>query len=470
MSNAGKFGGGGGSAASSASFSSKGGHGQRGAVRIIYPTPNGQSNTTTILDRGLPSTPSLSLYGGGGAGDVTSSSAELNTYAYVTDTTTSSGATSLTVNSTTGMSAGDVVFIHQTQNAVSSSDAGLFEVNYIASIPNSTTINLVNATTNTYRSGSYNTTNQTSTVTQVVASPAYNNLTLGQLALAKQWDGQSGGILFLAAETSFDGNGYYASAWGRGFRGGRGSGNAGSQSIGYAAESIRGHLNSTNVANDNGGGGADGTVNAGGDSGAGGGHAEAGGPGTDGAAPQPSGGGTIGSTAMTQIYFGGGGGRGGDNDSRTFNNYTHPDTGTETTGSTTWSTNFSAYTSFNPSWGSSRHSSGNPDVSHGGGIVVIWSPSISALRATARGVPGMGGSSSGEKSGHGASGSIYIKTANNGMTVTDMTVREQTQGTIDGDSIGKGGAGRIRFDIEGGTSYTGTPTTGTNGTLQVNNV
>ena len=57
MSNPGKFGGGGGSAASSASFSSKGGHGQRGAVRIIYPTPNGQSNTTTILDRGLPPLP-----------------------------------------------------------------------------------------------------------------------------------------------------------------------------------------------------------------------------------------------------------------------------------------------------------------------------------------------------------------------------------------------------------------------------
>ena len=57
MSDKGLYGGGGGSAASSASFSSKGGHGQRGAVRIIYPTPSGQSDTTTILDRGLPSGP-----------------------------------------------------------------------------------------------------------------------------------------------------------------------------------------------------------------------------------------------------------------------------------------------------------------------------------------------------------------------------------------------------------------------------
>lgn len=411
----------------------------------------------------------FSVYGDGSAGTVTTSAEELNTYAYITDTTTTSGSTSITVNSTTGMSAGEMIFIHQTQNAVTQADAGLFEVNQIKSVTNSTTLQLVNATSNIYRSGTYNTTNQTSTVTQVVSSPAYDQLTLGQLALAKQWDGQSGGIIFLTAATSFDGNGYYASAWGRGFRGGRGNGVTGTQSVGYAAESIRGHLNSTNVANDNGGGGADGTVNAGGDSGAGGGHAEAGGPGTDGVNPQPSGGGTIGSTAMTQIYFGGGGGRGGDNDNRTFNNYTHPDTGAETAGSTTWSTNFSAYTSFNPSWGSQRHSA-NPDVSHGGGIVVILSPGISSLRATARGVPGMGGSSFGEKSGHGASGSIYIRTVNSGMTVTDMTVREQTQGTIRGDSIGKGGAGRIRFDIEGGTTYTGTPTTGTNGTLQVNNI
>ena len=413
---------------------------------------------------------SFSVYGDGSAGTVTTSAEELNTYAYITNTTTTSGSSSITVNSTTGMSAGEMIFIHQTQNAVTQADAGLFEINQIKSVPNGTTLNLVKPTSNIYRSGTYNTTNQTSTVTQVVSSPAYDQLTLGQLALAKQWDGQSGGIIFLTAATSFDGNGFFASAWGRGFRGGRGNGVSGTQSIGYAGESIRGHLNTTNAANDSGGQGADGTVNAGGDSGAGGGHAEAGGPGTDGAAPAPGGGTTLGSTAMTQIYFGGGGGRGGDNDSRTFNNYTHPDTGTETAGSTTWSTNFSAYTSFNPSWGSDRHNSGNPDVSHGGGIVVIASPSISALRATARGVPGMGGSGSGEKSGHGASGSIFVTTTNNAMTVTDVTVREQTQGTIDADTIGKGGAGRIRFDIEGGTTYTGTPTTGTNGTLQVNNI
>ena len=74
MTNPGKFGGGGGSAASSSSFSSKGGHGQRGAVRIIYPTPSGQSDTTTILDRGLPAVSwngtgaEILLVGGGGAG------------------------------------------------------------------------------------------------------------------------------------------------------------------------------------------------------------------------------------------------------------------------------------------------------------------------------------------------------------------------------------------------------------------
>jgi hypothetical protein len=77
MSDKGLYGAGGGSAASSASFSSKGGHGQRGAVRIIYPTPSGQSNTTTILDRGLPTDPTwdgtanyLILAGGGGGGGI----------------------------------------------------------------------------------------------------------------------------------------------------------------------------------------------------------------------------------------------------------------------------------------------------------------------------------------------------------------------------------------------------------------
>jgi len=57
MSDKGLYGAGGGSAASSTSFSSKGGHGQRGAVRIIYPTPSGQSDTITIIDRGLPGPP-----------------------------------------------------------------------------------------------------------------------------------------------------------------------------------------------------------------------------------------------------------------------------------------------------------------------------------------------------------------------------------------------------------------------------
>jgi len=56
MTNKGLYGAGGGSAKSSSSFTSEGGNGQRGAVRIIYPTPAGDSDTTTIIDRGLPST------------------------------------------------------------------------------------------------------------------------------------------------------------------------------------------------------------------------------------------------------------------------------------------------------------------------------------------------------------------------------------------------------------------------------
>lgn len=54
MTHKGLYGAGGGSAKSSSSFTSEGGNGQRGVVRIIYPTPAGDSDTTTIIDRGLP--------------------------------------------------------------------------------------------------------------------------------------------------------------------------------------------------------------------------------------------------------------------------------------------------------------------------------------------------------------------------------------------------------------------------------
>lgn len=407
-------------------------------------------------------------FGNGSAGNVTTNG-QLSVTTHITSTTTSSGATSITVNSTSGMSPGERIFIHQTQCAASVSDAGNFEINEIASIAGNT-INLVNPTSNTYRSGTYNTTNQTSTVAQVAVAKSYDNLTLNGLAEAKDWDGQSGGIIFITAKTSIDCNGHFISAFGKGFRGGRGSGVTGSQSSGYAGESIRGHFNAENVANDSGGAGADGNTNSGGDSAASGGHATAGGNGTSGGGT-PVGGGSLGTTAMTQLFFGGGAGRGGDNDDRTFDGFNNIDTGANTTGSSGYAGAFSSYTSRPaPGWGSENRHSANPDFSSGGGIVVIASPSITNLRTTARGFPGFYGQSASEKSGCGASGSIYVITADSGMNITTCTVARQAQGSFDSDNMGPGSAGRVRFDIKNGNTYSGSVDITGSGTLQVNQV
>lgn len=411
------------------------------------------------------------LYGNGDAGDFTGSGV-INVSQRISSTA-SSGSTTLTMSSTTGFSDGDPIFIHQTQDTTVS-NAGVYEINYIKSVNSSTQITLSDPTTNTYNAGSTNTTNQNSTVAQVVSCANYNTFTPSGLVLAPRWDGTTGGILFIVSKTSFDGNGHYISAWGKGWRGGFRSGGTGTQTIGYAGESYRGHLNNHTSRNDTGGGGASGGQNAGGDSGAGGGHAAAGGAGTDAANPNPQGGNSVGSQAMTKIFFGGGGGTGGDNDDRVYDTYCDPDTGTETSAdAAAWTAAFGSYTDQTVSWGSNRgipvHGDGT-DISSGGGIVVLFCPSITNLRATVRGTPGIGGTASGEKSGHGATGSIFITTKNNSMSINDCTVDEQTGGTIDGDSIGQGSGGRCRFDIEGGTTYTGTVTTGSQGTLQVNNI
>jgi len=407
-------------------------------------------------------------YGNGSAGAVTTNG-QLSVATHITSTTTSQGSTSILVSTTSGMSVGEKIFIHQTQCASVTADAGKFEINEIASIAGNT-VNLVNPTVNTYRSGTYNTTNQSSNVAQVAVAKSYDTLTLNGLAEAKQWDGQSGGIIFITAKTSIDCNGHFISAFGKGYRGGRGSGVTGSQSSGYAGESIRGHYNAENVANDSGGAGADGNTNSGGDSAASGGHATGGGNGTSGGGT-PVGGGSIGSQAMTEIHFGGGGGRGGDNDDRTFEGFNNIDTGANTTGSSGYASAFSSYTSRSaPGWGSENRHSANPDFSAGGGIVVIASPSITNLRATARGFPGFYGQSASEKSGCGASGSIYVITETGGMSITTCTVARQAQGSWDSDQMGPGSAGRIRFDIKNGTTYSGSVDITGSGTLQVNQV
>ena len=405
-------------------------------------------------------------YGTGAAGDVTTSGT-VNTYAHVTSSTTTAGSTTLTVNNTAGMNPGERVFIHQTQNAVVPSEAGNWEMNEIVSVGGNT-ITLKNPIRYTYRSNTFNTTNQVSTATQVVVARSYSTLTLNGLIEAKTWDGFSGGIVFITATEEINCNGNYISAWGKGFRGGRGTGGPGTQSSGFAGESIRGHLNSSDVANDTGGGGADGDANAGGDSGASGGHATSGGRGEDGSGIDPEGGGTIGSTAMTQIFFGGAGGRGGDNDSHSYQNFMNPDTGADDiAGPSNWNSFFGQYTTYEPPWGSQRYSSEPDQPANGGGIVVLVSPSIPNLNTTVRGGTSVGTNTSVEKNGSGAAGSIYIITKDDGLSINNAFAQGNAQGTMDGDFIGQSGSGRVRIDIDGGATYSGSATTG-GGTIVVN--
>lgn len=392
------------------------------------------------------------IFGSGSAGNATVSGS-INQYSHMTDSSRSANENVMNVDSTSGMSTGDWVFIHQTQEYAATWEVGNYEINEIESI-NGNTITFARKFRNRYLSGSYNTTNQTSRVTQLVTCPQYNILTLNGLLEAEQWNGQSGGILFVVAN-QVDCNGNYISAFGRGYRGGRGNGNSGDKSTGYAGESIRGHLNSSDNRNDTGGAGAGGTTNSGGDSGGSGAHATSGGRGSDGGV-NPEGGNLLGyaHSLSHQMVFGGGGGRGGDNDDASFGDphaWADLDTGAERSESD-WSL-LSDFTSFVPPWGSNRHSS-NPDASHGGGIVVIVSPTIVNLRVTCRGRPGIGGSSVGERSGAGAAGSVYIKTQSGNVSIDDIDVRGAASGSLDGDLVGPSGDGRVRIEVYNGSSIT----------------
>lgn len=392
------------------------------------------------------------VFGTGAAGNVTTSGT-LNSYAHLTANTTYASRT-ISVNSTSGFSVGQSVMIHQTQHSNIAS-AGNYEFLTIESISGTNitfTTNLVNRYDSTPSSANSN--NQTSTITQIVGSPQYNNLTLNGLVQAKAWDGYSGGIVYLTCAGTLTCGSNWISAFGKGFRGGKGSTNSASQSQGYAGESIRGFTTLTNgTANDTGGGGAPGFTNSGGDSGASGGHAVVGDNGVDGSGTRPTGGAAIGDSFLRKIYFGGGGGRGGDNDDRPFNNFSNPDTGAEISGSSNWTSLFGAFTTYAPPWGTQRHST-NPDVSSGGGIVVIVAANVTDLKVTVRPIPGVGGSGSGEKSGAGAAGSILLKTSS-GSTISSLDARGTVNATIDGDPTGGGSAGRIRVDLYGGSTLNG---------------
>jgi hypothetical protein len=172
----------------------------------------------------------------------------------------SSGGTSITVASSSlnansrfsgNLSAGELVMIIQMQGATLNTssttsstwgtvtaynNAGKFEFNEVANVPNSTTINLVSPLVNSYTA---------SGKVQVVRVPRYTTLTInpGASLTTQSWNGSTGGIIAVedSATTVINGT---IDASGLGFRGGKvdnGSASSGTYVTLYAStDSLQG--------------------------------------------------------------------------------------------------------------------------------------------------------------------------------------------------------------------------------------
>jgi large repetitive protein len=230
-----------------------------------------------------------------------------------------SGQRVLTVASTTGFVAGDLVLAHQTRGR----DAGKHELATIESLgPGETSMTLVRPLSASYVS------DDGAARAQLVRVPQYTTVTIraGGSVVAPAWNGDSGGILVFKATGAVSVAGTIEMT-GRGFRGyshaagctggARYACTTANTANGFAGESAAGAARAGAAANGaGGGGGEDGQDCAGG---GGGGHGAAGTGGPDGAGlvcrngPQLGGapGATAGTADLTSIVFGGAGGEGG---------------------------------------------------------------------------------------------------------------------------------------------------------------
>jgi hypothetical protein len=416
----------------------------------------------------LTSIKSGSILFGDGSDGSQSVSGEINNYATLASSVGSDTET-IDVENSSSLSAGEGVVIHQTQHSTSS-EAGKYEINKISNI-NNNTITLDRPLKNSYAAGNKNSINRNSTVTQIVSSPQFKNVTLTGLTECKEWNGSNGGILFIQVNGTLDCNGQYLSAFAKGFRGGGAEpGESSNNEEGFHGESVSGwddRLND-NGPNITGGGGADGT-GSGGDSGASGGHAASGRDGEENDSfGTPNGGGSIGNPSLTKIYFGGGGGRGGDNDDRDVLDFTP----INSTGS-----GFSGLSSSNPypelvsnldipfgvdvGPGNSSFRGNSNDVvdAYGGmmkagGIVIIAAKNINSAKAVSRGSGAFGQYNDGAAAVHGsgAGGSILV-ISKEGVSIDEIDVRGTgfTSNSGDGKDCGGGSPGRVRIDSESGS-------------------
>jgi len=404
--------------------------GERTGLELVYKdgtqgwlvTSTARSNQTSKVVAGFDNTNALATFGEGGQGAATAASSVLTVQTHVTDNSVSAGATTLNVGSTTGFSAGQLILIHNTQDA-SSGFNGYYEYNRIASVPDSTTLNLTDGIIRAKESNAFSGTGERE-VTQVVLVNEFTDLTLtGETVNADAWNGsQSGGILAIWCTGTLTLAGSILNANAKGFQGGQtaSTSNDGDNQTGMGN---RGYLQLSRTGlGGSGGGGRQNTPGA--TSQGDGGGASHGALGTAGTGGNYGNAGvTIGqqdlllSSAGVGIFnLGPGGGAGG---------YDYSNAG------------------------------GNGG--YGGGAIIINAAAIvSTGTSVIRALPEAGGSGSGGgKGGGGAGGSIAINC--NTLTESSGTLTITADGVAANGSGGAGGAGRIHIRGTQSGSPTVTP-------------
>ena len=181
---------------------------QTGRVRHIYPssdiliTNKDSAHVKVFSDIDLlashPDSDIRHAYGNGkdGSLEVTASNTIINSYAYLNTSQVNTGNTSIPVNNGSIFSAGDEIFIHQTQHS-NASVSGRNEFNEIVSISGNT-LTLKYPLVNTYYSGIYNA--MPSSCTQIVRVPNYQKVVIKSGSItATSWNGTCGGIVLFRA-------------------------------------------------------------------------------------------------------------------------------------------------------------------------------------------------------------------------------------------------------------------------------
>lgn len=326
-----------------------------------------------------------SAWGNGADGDLTISS---NTTQASTSIACTGSGTTLTLGSS-GFTNGDVCIVLQMQGG----NAGEWEYTKIASGGGTTTLTTQKSLQYTYGSGAF-----------IQKLPQYNDVTVNGSTTwtATAWDGSAKGLLGFIARGTVTVTGSI-SATGKGFLGGAGGTNVGTQ-----GEGLDGSETASNSANGIGGGGGGRNPSSERSGGGGGGYATSG---SNGGGPYyGNGGGTAGTASLTSLMAGGAGGGGG-------------------------------------SSGSSNGAGAN-----GGGIILIDARVITVSGSIV--TNGNNSASAGATGGGGAGGSILIKSQIATLGSSLLTASAGTAASGSEVSGGNGGVGRIHLDYA--TSYTGT--------------